>query len=136
MPIPTEKTPKKETAGIEIRSPNRPLPRSAKEKLNNISEIKAELSPPDGYNHRMDGVIVADMPPKELLDEFELSIVCDPDIIYESDRGEEVLIYTDLNTVIMDGMEKDDDPRRIIEMAENADHMTLQKGNPDGVTNN
>jgi len=136
MPIPTDKTPEQDIKGIEIRSPNRPLPRSAKKALKSVTNIKANLSPPDGYNRRMDGVIVTDMPPKELLEKYELSVVCDPDIIYKSDRDEKVLIYTDLNTVIMDGIEKDDDPKRIIEMAENADHMTLQKGNPDGVTNN
>lgn len=136
MPIPDHKTPDQDAQGIEIRSPNRPLTREAKKDLKNFTEINAELSPPEGYNHRMDGVIVADLPPKDLLEKHELSVVSDPDIVYKSNKEERIFIYTDLNTVIMDGIERDDDPERIIEMSEDADHINLEKGNPSTVTDN
>jgi hypothetical protein len=130
MPIPTNKIPDTDIDGIEIRSPNRPLPRSAKKAILKETEIKTELSPPKGYSRRMDGVIVADYPSESTMEKYELSVVCDPDIVYESDHGETINIYTDIDTVIMDGQENDRPIEEVIKMAEEADHITLKTGSP------
>jgi len=130
MPIPTDKIQDTDIDGIEIRSPNRPLPRSARKAITEETEIKSELSPPEGYSQRMDGVIVADYPSESTMEKYELSVVCDPDIVYESDHGETINIYTDIDTVIMDGRENDRPVEEVIKMAEEADHITRKKGSP------
>jgi len=136
MPIPTENTQEHELDGIEIRSPNRPFPRSAIQAIKEETEIKGHLDPPEGYSRQMEGIVVTEMPSDDTMEQYELSIVTDPDLIYETDHNEEILIYTDLNLVITDGRESHKSPKEIIKQAQELDHVTLKKGDPENVLDN
>lgn len=88
--------------GHEVRSPLRPLPRAARRELKQY-DIQQELS--SDHTGRNGGVIVAMRPPADLLEQYELELVEEPDEQWDHDRGAHVEIYEAAERVDIDGRE-------------------------------
>jgi len=88
--------------GHEVRSPLQPLPRAARRDLREYG-IKQEL--PSDHTGRNGGVVVADRPPADLLEQYELRLVEAPDEVWTHDRGARVNIYEAAECVEIDGRE-------------------------------
>jgi hypothetical protein len=92
---------------VELRSPFRPLPRSARKELADTVEILDDL---DGdESGRNDGVVVGSRPPEAIIKRYELRVVREPEIVYLNDDGAgdptRVEIYTDPDKVVEGGRE-------------------------------
>lgn len=116
---------------VEIRSPYRPLPRSARKELADTVEIIDEIDSDDTGRHG--GLIVAERPPEELLEQYELEVVREPTVEYETDSGEHVAIYTDPDAVEIDGRSATMSPAEAVMKAEDSDRFTRLNGSPEFV---
>jgi hypothetical protein len=86
--------------GYVIRSPFRPVTRMARRALQDY-EIERELAANE--TGRNGGVVVAERPPAELLEQHELRLVEAPDEVWSHDNGSRVTIYEAAERVEVDG---------------------------------
>lgn len=98
---------------VTLISYNRPLTRSARRDLADYGIISEDAV--NDFGHWTE-VEVEEEPPADLLARHELRVDRDPDVIYRTDTGSEVLIYTD--SVIVDGTENTISPEEAKEHAE------------------
>ena len=96
----------------ELTSYNRPLTRDARKDLKEYG-IEAEHSV--NQHGRWTVVEVKELPPKELLDKHELRHKVNPEYVFETDMGDQVLIYE--SEVIVDGVETTMPPEEAVEHA-------------------
>jgi|AntDeeMetageno50_2_1112565.scaffolds.fasta_scaffold28875_1 hypothetical protein len=103
---------------IEIRSPYRPYPLGAKKKLR---EADPAVEFPDDDNRC---AYVSELPPDDLLEEYELSVVRtdDPEEVWEVKGGETVEIFAD--RVERNGAEIPIDPEEAKKKAREQDYFT------------
>ena len=88
--------------GYVVRSPFRPVTRAARRALQDY-EIERELAA--NKTGRNGGVVVAERPPAELLEQHELRLVEAPDEVWSHDNGSRVTIYEAAERVEVDGRE-------------------------------
>lgn len=96
----TTTTPETNVDGFVVRSPNRPLTRSARRALSEYEIIDDVESDSAGRNG---GVVTADRPPQELLDTHELYVDEQPDEVWTTDTDTRIEIYLDADRVVVDG---------------------------------
>lgn len=117
---------------VEVRSPYRPLPRSARKEIADTVNVIEELD--GGEMGRNDGVLVDKRPPEELLDRFELEVIREPDIVYESDEHDEGMeIYCDPEKVVFNGRESRMSPAEAVKEAESRPMFTRVTGVPEQI---
>lgn len=115
---------------VEIRSPYRPLPRSAKKMLWDEYEAVSTLEADD--DGRGEGVLVPERPPADFLEKYELEVVRDPTLVYDTPSGR-VEIYTDPDEVNVGGTEATMTAEEATQQAEQQDRFTLEEGDPADV---
>ena len=116
---------------VEVRSPYRPLPRAARKMLSQDFGGVKELEPDEG--HRGGGYLVMERPPQDFLDRFELKVIRDPAVSYQTDGGDVVDIYADPDRVIAGGTETNLTALEAVKNAESEDRFTLTAGDPENV---
>lgn len=139
MPAHTEQTPgeqpepepEPERGTYELRSPYRPLPREALRRLHDDFDVVEELESDGGG--RNGGVIVRQLPPEPFRDRYELIVVDEPVVVYSTERGKRVEIYTNPDKVVADGGELGLSPSDAVQRAEQMDDWTVIEGDPDAV---
>lgn len=122
-----------DTDGYVIRSPYRPMTRGARKALKEYDVLR-EISGNDRMN-RGNGVVVAELPPEDLLEKHELEIDRDPDVVFQvPSPSSTVEIYTDPDKVLDGGVDTSMDP---VDAAEHAlEHdWDVVEGDPDAVLN-
>lgn len=116
-----------------IRSPYRPLTRNARDALEDFNILR-DVDAEDDMG-RGDGVVVAELPPKDLLEKHELEIDREPDVIFEPSKIDTVVeVYTDPDAVYDGATETTMDPIDAVEHALDND-WDIVSGNPDAVLN-
>lgn len=95
----TTTTPETSDDGYVVRSPNRPLTRSARRALAEYEIIDDVESDTAGRNG---GVITADRPPQEVLDTHELYVDEPPDEVWTT-GDTRIEIYIAADRVVVDG---------------------------------
>ncbi|ALJ99672.1 head protein [Haloarcula californiae icosahedral virus 1] len=117
---------------VEVRSPFRPLTRSAKKALWDEYDAVEELEATDDAG-RGEGVLLPERPPQDFLDQHELEVVRDPLVTYDSSSGV-VEVYTDPDKVTVGSTETSMDPAEAVEQAEQQpENFTLKSGDPTDV---
>lgn len=114
----------------DIRSPYRPLTRTARQALEQY-DIIDDLPPTDG--RRNNGVVVKQRPPEELLVTHELEIDHDPVVIATTDHDDIVRIYHDPGSVTVNGIENNISPEEAVKHAQQRDNWTITTGSPDAI---
>lgn len=110
-----------------LRSPNRPIPLSAKQDLEEFGIVK-ELDSTDDLGHG-EGVVLEELPPEDLRDRWELRVEQEPTVVFEDPQGYEAKIYTDPDKVIAGGTEATLSPREAVEKANEKDWEVIE-GDP------
>jgi len=117
---------------VRVESPYRPLPRQARKELKANYEIVEWIDSDE--TGRNGGVILTERPSEELLERFELSVIRDPDLIYETDSDEIVEIYTNPPKILTDGVEAKGLPiRQAVDIAESTERFTRIEGDPEPI---
>lgn len=119
--------------GVVIRSPMRPLTRSARRDIEAVVNIVTELDSDE--NSRNGGFVTDERPPDDILEQNELTVDREPAVVYNTDGGRTIEVYTDPNKIVKDDQEGSNlTPTEVVEKAENMDHFTRLTGTPEDVT--
>lgn len=116
-----------------IRSPYRPLTRNARDALEEFNILR-DVDAEDDMG-RGNGVVVANLPPEDVLEKHELEIDRDPDVVFlPSKIDTTVEVYTDPEAVYDGATETSMDPIDAVEHALDND-WDIVSGDPDAVLN-
>jgi len=116
---------------VRVESPFRPLPRAARKKLRANHEIVEWIESDE--TGRNGGVLLTEWPSEQLLEDYELTVIRDPELVYHTDSDEIVEIYTDPDEVLVDGYDAHLSVQEAVTEAEKQDRFTLQEGDPADV---